>query len=62
MQWFKEDEEILPGLNVRTDSSDSHSSLLLSKCQRKDTGEVKVKIKNEHGTIEATTKLIVLGK
>ena len=62
VQWFKEGDELLPGLNVRTDSSTTGSSLLLTKCQRKDTGEVQIKIKNEHGTIEATTRLIVLGK
>ncbi|XP_030634073.1 immunoglobulin-like and fibronectin type III domain-containing protein 1 [Chanos chanos] len=62
IQWYKADEELLEGLNVKIEKSPTHSRLLLSKCQRKDTSEVKIKIKNEFGTIEATSKLIVLDK
>ncbi|KAK5863891.1 hypothetical protein PBY51_000883 [Eleginops maclovinus] len=32
------------------------------RCQRKDTGEIKIKLKNEHGFIEAISQLIVLYK
>ncbi|XP_062853503.1 immunoglobulin-like and fibronectin type III domain-containing protein 1 [Trichomycterus rosablanca] len=60
VQWFKDDDELLNGPNVKTESSFTQSRLLLTKCQRKDTGEVKIKIKNEFATIEATSKLIVL--
>lgn len=62
IQWFKDDDELLPGLNVRIETSDTESKLRLTKCQRKDSGEVKIKIKNEFGTLEAISKLIVLGK
>uniref|UniRef100_A0A3B4YZA3 Immunoglobulin-like and fibronectin type III domain-containing protein 1 n=1 Tax=Stegastes partitus TaxID=144197 RepID=A0A3B4YZA3_9TELE len=62
VQWYKDDDELLPGLNVKLETSDTESQLRLMKCQRKDGGEVKIKIKNEHGTIEAISKLIVLDK
>lgn len=62
IQWFKDDDELLPGLNVKIETSDTESRLNLTKCQRKDCGEVKIKIKNEFGTIEAISKLIVLGE
>ncbi|XP_071398381.1 LOW QUALITY PROTEIN: immunoglobulin-like and fibronectin type III domain-containing protein 1 [Centroberyx affinis] len=61
IQWYKDDDELLSGLNVKIETSPSESQLRLSKCQRKDSGEVKIKIKNEFGTKEAISKLIVLG-
>ncbi|XP_039468603.1 immunoglobulin-like and fibronectin type III domain-containing protein 1 [Oreochromis aureus] len=61
IQWYKNDDELLPALNVKIETSDSESQLRLIKCQRKDSGEVKIKIKNEFGTTEAVSKLIVLG-
>lgn len=60
--WYKDDDELLPGLSVKIETSATESRLRLTKCQRKDSGEVKIKIKNEYGTTEATSKLIVLGK
>ncbi|KAJ8395358.1 hypothetical protein AAFF_G00033430 [Aldrovandia affinis] len=62
VQWYKEDEELLNDTHVKLETTLQHSRLLLSKCQRKDTGEVKIKIKNEFGTIEALSRLIVLDK
>ncbi|CAJ1050235.1 immunoglobulin-like and fibronectin type III domain-containing protein 1 [Xyrichtys novacula] len=62
IQWYKDDDELLPALNVKIETSDTKSRLRLTKCQRKDSGEVKIKIKNEFGTLEATSKLIVLDK
>ncbi|XP_036427021.1 immunoglobulin-like and fibronectin type III domain-containing protein 1 isoform X2 [Colossoma macropomum] len=62
VQWFKDEEELLHGPNAKIESSSTHSRLFLTKCQRKDTGEVKIKIKNEFATIEAASKLIVLDK
>ncbi|KAJ0023107.1 hypothetical protein NQD34_003006, partial [Periophthalmus magnuspinnatus] len=61
VQWFKKDDELFPGLNVKIETSDTKSQLRLTKCQRKDSGEVKIRLKNEYGTFEATSKLIVLG-
>ncbi|XP_041836596.1 immunoglobulin-like and fibronectin type III domain-containing protein 1 [Melanotaenia boesemani] len=62
IQWYKDDDELLPGINVKIETSDTESQLRLTKCQRKDSGEVKIKLKNEFGTIEAVSKLVVLDK
>ncbi|MCI4375310.1 hypothetical protein PGIGA_G00107990 [Pangasianodon gigas] len=62
VQWYHEGEELLDDINVKIEKSSSHSCLLLTKCQRKDTGEIKFKLKNEFGTTEAFSKLIVLDK
>lgn len=62
VHWYNEGEELSEESHVNIEKSTSHSRLLLSKCQRKDTGEIKIKIKNECGTIEALSRLIVLGQ
>ncbi|XP_061641108.1 LOW QUALITY PROTEIN: immunoglobulin-like and fibronectin type III domain-containing protein 1 [Phyllopteryx taeniolatus] len=62
VQWKKDNDELLPALNVKIEKSATESKLRLAKCQRKDSGEVKIKIKNEFGTREAISQLIVLDK
>ncbi|KAI5109120.1 immunoglobulin-like and fibronectin type III domain containing 1, tandem duplicate 1 isoform X3, partial [Silurus meridionalis] len=62
VQWYHESEELLDDINVKIEKSFCHSRLVLTKCQRKDTGEIKLKLKNEFGTTEAFSKLIVLDK
>lgn len=62
IQWYNEGEELLEDTHTRIEKSSTHSRLLLTKCQRKITGEIKIKIKNECGTTEAISQLTVLGK
>ncbi|XP_029287890.1 immunoglobulin-like and fibronectin type III domain-containing protein 1 [Cottoperca gobio] len=62
IQWYLEGEELSEETNIRLDHSDGCSSLLLTKLQRKDSGEVKIKLKNEFGTVEAFSQLVVLDK
>lgn len=62
IQWYREGEELLDDTNVKIEKSSTHSRLLLSKCQRKETGEIKIRLRNEFGTVEAFSKLIVLGE
>ncbi|XP_074536686.1 immunoglobulin-like and fibronectin type III domain-containing protein 1 [Halichoeres trimaculatus] len=62
IQWYKEGDELHEDNNTRIEKSASHSRLLLSRCQRKDTGEIKIKLKNEDGFTEAISQLIVLDK
>lgn len=62
IQWYREGEELLNDTNVKVEKCVSQSRLLLSRCQRKDTGEIKIKLKNEHGVTEAISQLIVLGE
>jgi hypothetical protein len=60
--WYNEGEELVEDKHINIEKSLTHSRLLLSKCQRKATGEIKIKIKNEFGTIEGISRLIVLGQ
>ncbi|XP_041860180.1 immunoglobulin-like and fibronectin type III domain-containing protein 1 [Melanotaenia boesemani] len=62
IQWYREGEELQEDNNTKMEKSESHSRLLLIRCQRKDTGEIKIKLKNEHGFTEAISQLIVLDK
>ncbi|TNN73493.1 Immunoglobulin-like and fibronectin type III domain-containing protein 1 [Liparis tanakae] len=62
IKWYREEEELLDDNNTTIETFASHSRLLLSRCQRKDTGEIKIKLKNEHGVTEAISQLIVLDK
>ncbi|XP_042346974.1 immunoglobulin-like and fibronectin type III domain-containing protein 1 [Plectropomus leopardus] len=62
IKWYREGEELLDDNNTRIEKSASHSRLLLSRCQRKDMGEIKIKLKNEDGFTEAISQLIVLDK
>ncbi|KAK2851686.1 hypothetical protein Q5P01_007962 [Channa striata] len=62
IQWYREGEELQDSNNTKIEKSESHSRLLLTRCQRKDTGEIKIKIKNEHGFTEAISQLTVLDK
>ncbi|XP_061841145.1 immunoglobulin-like and fibronectin type III domain-containing protein 1 isoform X1 [Nerophis lumbriciformis] len=63
IQWYREGEKVYDDASsTRVEKSTNHSRLVLSRCQRRDSGEIKIKLKNEHGTAEAITQLIVLDK
>ncbi len=62
VQWYKDGEEIMPDSHCKIEISEDESRLLLTKLQRKDTGEIKIKVKNEFGTVEAISNLVVLGE
>lgn len=61
VQWYLDGEELSDEANVKLEHSDGGSRLILTKLQRKNSGEVKIKLKNEFGTIEALSQLVVLG-
>lgn len=61
VQWYHEGEELLEDTNIKIEKSTSHSRLVLTKCRRKTSGEIKIKIKNECGITEAITHLVILG-
>lgn len=61
VQWYLDGEELSDEANIKLEHSEGCSRLLLTKLQRKDSGEVKIKLKNEFGTVEAFSQLIVLG-
>ncbi|XP_029994766.1 immunoglobulin-like and fibronectin type III domain-containing protein 1 isoform X2 [Sphaeramia orbicularis] len=62
IQWYREGEELQEDNNIKMEKSAGHSRLVLSRCHRKDTGEIKIKLKNEDGFTEAISQLIVLDK
>uniref|UniRef100_A0A3B5LZA1 Immunoglobulin like and fibronectin type III domain containing 1, tandem duplicate 2 n=1 Tax=Xiphophorus couchianus TaxID=32473 RepID=A0A3B5LZA1_9TELE len=62
VQWYKDGDELKDDNSTIIERSASHTRLLLSRCQRRDTGEIKIKIKNDHGFTEAVSQLIVRDK
>lgn len=62
IQWYLEGEELSDESNIKLEYSEGYTRLLLTKLQRKDSGEVKIKLKNEFGTVEAFSQLVVLDK
>ena len=62
VQWYLDGEELSDESNIKIENTEGHSRLLLNKLQRKDGGEVKIKIRNEFGIKEIVTQLIVLGE
>nr|XP_057911732.1 immunoglobulin-like and fibronectin type III domain-containing protein 1 [Doryrhamphus excisus] len=62
VQWYLEGEELSDEANIKIETSDGCTRLLLIKLQRKDSGEVKLKLKNEFGTVEAFSELVVMDK
>ncbi|XP_045078775.1 immunoglobulin-like and fibronectin type III domain-containing protein 1 isoform X2 [Coregonus clupeaformis] len=62
IQWYHEGEELSDDTNIKIEHAEGSSQLTLNKLQRKDTGEIKFKLKNEFGTVEAFAKIIVTDK
>ncbi|XP_074496274.1 immunoglobulin-like and fibronectin type III domain-containing protein 1.1 isoform X2 [Sebastes fasciatus] len=62
IQWYLDGEELSDESNIKLEHTEGSTRLLLSKLQRKDSGEVKIKLKNEFGTIEAFSQLVVTDK
>ncbi|AWP10298.1 putative immunoglobulin-like and fibronectin type III domain-containing protein 1 [Scophthalmus maximus] len=62
IKWYREGEELRDDGNTKVERFASHSRLLLSRCHRKESGEVKIKLRNEHGFVEAVSRLVVLDK
>ncbi|XP_053724512.1 immunoglobulin-like and fibronectin type III domain-containing protein 1 [Synchiropus splendidus] len=60
IQWFQDGEELLEDDRTKIEKAENHTRLVLAKCNRKISGEIKVKIKNECGVTEAVTQLNVL--
>lgn len=61
IQWYHDGEELSDDTNIKIEHGEGYSQLTLNKLQRKDTGEIKFKLKNEFGTVEAFAKIIVTG-
>ncbi|XP_045078780.1 immunoglobulin-like and fibronectin type III domain-containing protein 1 isoform X2 [Coregonus clupeaformis] len=62
VKWFKDGKQLKDGGGVKLVKEVNHSRLMLRECLRSDAGEIKIQLKNPFGTIEAKSRLIVLGK
>ncbi|KAM6928056.1 immunoglobulin-like and fibronectin type III domain-containing protein 1 [Xenentodon cancila] len=62
ISWFKGGTEINDGGGVKIVTGPNHSRLLLRDCLRMDTGEIKIRLTNPFGAVEATSQLIVLDR
>ncbi|XP_019911308.3 immunoglobulin-like and fibronectin type III domain-containing protein 1 isoform X3 [Esox lucius] len=62
IQWYLEGNELSEDTNVKIEHTEGNSRLLLNKLHRKDSGEIKIKLKNEFGTTEAFATLVVTDK
>nr|XP_029539836.1 immunoglobulin-like and fibronectin type III domain-containing protein 1 isoform X7 [Oncorhynchus nerka] len=62
VKWFKDGKELKDGGGVKLVKEVNHSRLLFRECLRSDAGEIKIQLKNPFGTIEGTSRLIVLDK
>ncbi|XP_068196190.1 immunoglobulin-like and fibronectin type III domain-containing protein 1 [Antennarius striatus] len=62
VQWYREGVELQDGTSTRVETGGGRSRLVLSRCQRRDSGEVRIRLKNDHGFTEAVSQLTVLDK
>ncbi|XP_059184837.1 immunoglobulin-like and fibronectin type III domain-containing protein 1 [Centropristis striata] len=62
VSWFKDGTEVKDGGGVKIVKEPNHSRLLFRDCLRTDGGEIKIQLKNPFGSVEATSRLIVLDR
>ncbi|KAI4881018.1 hypothetical protein NFI96_011268, partial [Prochilodus magdalenae] len=62
IKWFKDTYELLDGGGVKVVKEPNHSRLQIKDCLESDAGEIRIQLKNVFGTVEALSRLIVLGK
>ncbi|KGL80828.1 Immunoglobulin-like and fibronectin type III domain-containing protein 1, partial [Tinamus guttatus] len=60
--WLKDGMELLDDTRIRVDKADTFTMLSISSSERKDCGDYKVRLKNDHGALEMNLKLVVIGK
>ncbi|XP_026536662.1 immunoglobulin-like and fibronectin type III domain-containing protein 1 [Notechis scutatus] len=60
--WLKDNQELLDDDQINIDSSQNFTRLSLPSTIRKDTGDYKVRLKNECGSFEVPFKLEVIDK
>ncbi|XP_064162002.1 immunoglobulin-like and fibronectin type III domain-containing protein 1 isoform X2 [Anguilla rostrata] len=60
--WFRHGQELQDGGSVKLVREPTHSRLLLRECLRSDAGEIRVRLQNEFGSVEAKTTLVVLDR
>ncbi|XP_060701006.1 immunoglobulin-like and fibronectin type III domain-containing protein 1 [Hemiscyllium ocellatum] len=62
VSWYKDGEELFEDNRVSIDNSKSFTRLSISKCNRKDSGKMTIKLKNESGITSADVNLAIIDK
>ncbi|XP_041052054.1 immunoglobulin-like and fibronectin type III domain-containing protein 1 [Carcharodon carcharias] len=62
VSWFKDGEELFEDNRISINNNNNFTQLSISKCNRKDSGEMTIKLKNESGTASANVNLTVIDK
>uniref|UniRef100_A0A8C6YD82 Immunoglobulin like and fibronectin type III domain containing 1, tandem duplicate 3 n=1 Tax=Naja naja TaxID=35670 RepID=A0A8C6YD82_NAJNA len=62
VMWLKDNQELLDDDGINIDSSENFTRLSIPSTSRKDTGDYKVRLKNECGSFEVPLKLEVIDK
>ncbi|NXD13479.1 IGFN1 protein, partial [Nothocercus nigrocapillus] len=60
--WLKDGMELVDDTRIRVDKADTFTMLSISSSERKDCGDYKVRLKNDHGVLEMNLKLVVIDK
>ncbi|XP_025919577.1 immunoglobulin-like and fibronectin type III domain-containing protein 1 [Apteryx rowi] len=60
--WLKDRMELVDDTRIRVDKADTFTMLSISSSERKDCGDYKVRLKNDHGVLEINLKLVVIDK
>ncbi|XP_027557676.1 immunoglobulin-like and fibronectin type III domain-containing protein 1 isoform X3 [Neopelma chrysocephalum] len=60
--WLKDKMELADDTRIRVDKTDTHTTLSIPSCDRRDCGDYKVRLKNDSGALEINLKLVVIDK
>ncbi|NXE54116.1 IGFN1 protein, partial [Casuarius casuarius] len=60
--WLKDGMELVDDTRIRVYKADTFTMLSISSSERKDCGDYKVRLKNDHGVLEINLKLVVIDK
>ncbi|XP_069489741.1 immunoglobulin-like and fibronectin type III domain-containing protein 1 [Ambystoma mexicanum] len=60
--WYQDEVELADDGRIHIDQAANFSQLSITKASRKDSGNIKLRLKNGSGTLEANLKLVVLDK
>ncbi|NWH61474.1 IGFN1 protein, partial [Geococcyx californianus] len=60
--WLKDRMELADDTRIRVDNTETFTMLSISSGERKDSGDYKVRLKNDSGVLEINLKLLVLDK
>ncbi|XP_038677035.1 immunoglobulin-like and fibronectin type III domain-containing protein 1 [Scyliorhinus canicula] len=62
VSWYKDGEELFEDDRISIDNSKNFTQLSISKCNRKDSGNMTIKLKNESGMASTDMSLLVTDK